>query len=260
VSLETATTIAGLVITNPTTGDQVSQADDHLRLIKTVLKAQFPGAGSDGYNIPITATEVELNYVHGVTSAIQTQFNGVVPIGGIIMWNGITAPANWQICDGTNSTPDLRDRFIIGQGAHYAAGATGGSWDTVVVAHTHTATSTGSISLTTGNQGANHVHTFTTNATNTDHTHAYTQNNFTTQEAQNMSHGIAVGSAISTTGAMSQNQTHTHTGTTATESAVHNHAVTGSVTVGTTINSTGITGVNANLPPFYALAYIMRYQ
>jgi hypothetical protein len=84
LSLETATTLAGLVITNPTTGDQVSQADDHLRLLKTVLKAQFPGAGSDGYNIPITATEVELNYVHGVTGPIQTQLNGAVPIGSII--------------------------------------------------------------------------------------------------------------------------------------------------------------------------------
>jgi len=83
MSLETATTLAGLVITNPTTGDQVSQADDHLRLLKTVLKAQFPGAGSDGYNIPITATEVELNYVHGVTGPIQTQLNDAVPIGAL---------------------------------------------------------------------------------------------------------------------------------------------------------------------------------
>jgi hypothetical protein len=38
MALEVATTIAGLVATNPASGDPVSQADDHLRLLKTVLK------------------------------------------------------------------------------------------------------------------------------------------------------------------------------------------------------------------------------
>ena len=41
---------------------------------------------------------------------------GGVPIGGIIMWSGTVAsiPADWQLCDGTNGTPDLRDKFIVG--------------------------------------------------------------------------------------------------------------------------------------------------
>jgi hypothetical protein len=41
---------------------------------------------------------------------------GLVPIGGIIMWSGTVAtiPANWALCNGSNSTPDLRDRFIVG--------------------------------------------------------------------------------------------------------------------------------------------------
>src|SRR3990172_420875 len=41
---------------------------------------------------------------------------GGVPIGGIIMWSGTVAtiPATWQICDGTNGTPDLRDKFVVG--------------------------------------------------------------------------------------------------------------------------------------------------
>ncbi|MEM6297076.1 MAG: hypothetical protein AAF740_00130 [Bacteroidota bacterium] len=41
---------------------------------------------------------------------------GVVPVGGIIMWSGsiATIPANWQLCDGTNGTPNLRGRFVVG--------------------------------------------------------------------------------------------------------------------------------------------------
>jgi len=41
--LETATYIAGLVPTNPSSGDQKSQGDDHLRLVKSVLQNTFAG-------------------------------------------------------------------------------------------------------------------------------------------------------------------------------------------------------------------------
>jgi len=42
--------------------------------------------------------------------------SGGVPIGGIILWSGTVAsiPASWQLCDGTNGTPDLRDKFVVG--------------------------------------------------------------------------------------------------------------------------------------------------
>jgi len=260
MSLETATTLAGLVITNPTTGDQVSQADDHLRLLKTVLKAQFPGAGSDGYNIPITATEVELNYVHGVTGPIQTQLNDAVPIGSIIMWGGVTAPTNWRLCDGSNGTPDLRGCFVMGYGSGWGINGTGGSSSATVVSHTHTATSTGSISLWTGTESANHAHTFTTDATDINHTHGYTVTNTTSQVAASQGGGIAVGKVSAKTGVMDSNNLHQHTGTTAAENAVHAHAVSGAVTVGTTVAYTGASEINANLPPFHVLAFIQRYQ
>jgi len=44
-----------------------------------------------------------------------TAENGV-PRGVIVMWSGSIAdiPLGWALCDGTNSTPDLRDRFVIG--------------------------------------------------------------------------------------------------------------------------------------------------
>ena len=51
-----------------------------------------------------------------------------LPVGAIIMWSGTLSsiPANWQLCDGTNGTPDLRDRFIVGAGKSYSVGVNGG--------------------------------------------------------------------------------------------------------------------------------------
>jgi len=51
------------------------------------------------------------------------------PIGTITLWHGAlgSIPGGWLICDGTNGTPDLRDKFVIGAGLTYnlndAAGA-----------------------------------------------------------------------------------------------------------------------------------------
>lgn len=42
--------------------------------------------------------------------------NESLPIGSIVIWSGTVAsiPTGWQLCDGTNGTPDLRDRFVVG--------------------------------------------------------------------------------------------------------------------------------------------------
>ena len=49
-----------------------------------------------------------------------------LPRGSIIIWTSKDIPNGWAICDGTNGTPDLRDRFIVGAGNTYALNATGG--------------------------------------------------------------------------------------------------------------------------------------
>ncbi len=43
------------------------------------------------------------------------EFRSAIPSGFIAMWHGSIAsiPSGWQLCDGTNGTPDLRNRFII---------------------------------------------------------------------------------------------------------------------------------------------------
>lgn len=62
--------IDSLNTANPTSTDNVSEGDDHIRGIKTTLKNTFPNV-----NGAINATDEELNYVDGVTSAIQTQLD-----------------------------------------------------------------------------------------------------------------------------------------------------------------------------------------
>jgi len=91
MGLEVTTTIAGLVATNPIASDAVGQADDHLRLIKNVLKTIFPGSGGSGFSTPLTATEAELNYVHGVTSAVQTQLNTISAAAATADGKAVTA-------------------------------------------------------------------------------------------------------------------------------------------------------------------------
>lgn len=51
-----------------------------------------------------------------VTNATVTGSFNLLPRGSIIMWYGSTVPNGWTICDGSNGTPDLRGRFVVGTG------------------------------------------------------------------------------------------------------------------------------------------------
>jgi hypothetical protein len=141
--------------------------------------------------------------------------------GMIMLWSGSEAsiPAGWLLCDGTSSTPDLRNKFVVGASAGtgdttypgLSVNATGGSADAVVVSHTHTAT--------VSDPGHGHV-------------------------TAGLYRVSGTGFGFSGTNGM-----------TTTVTNVVNTNTTG---ISVSNSTTGVSGTNANLPPYYALCYIMK--
>lgn len=98
------------------------------------------------------------NQIQELTDADGLTGNGTIPVGGIIMWSGTIAniPTGWALCDGANSTPDLRNRFIVG--AHSGAGN-----GTSATAGPGFSASTGALNsnYTPGNTGGETAHQLT---------------------------------------------------------------------------------------------------
>jgi hypothetical protein len=149
--------------------------------------------------------------------------NSLAPVGSIIMWSGTNAslPSNWKFCDGSNGTPDLRGRFIMGTNRQLDGntistgplnfwadrGTTGGSKDAILVSHSHSVNDPGH------------------------------------------SHSFAVGQ---------HNNWLTGTPTSMADNQRNGTINTNSVRTGISLSTEGSSGINANLPPYYVLAYIMR--
>jgi hypothetical protein len=150
--------------------------------------------------------------IAGILTTIPTSPT-TLPSGCIIIWSGSIGaiPSGFVLCDGTNSTPDLRNSFILGAGNAYAVGQTGGSTDAIVVSHTHTATVT-------------------------DPGHSHTTKQY-------LSTYNPTGQSVPS----QANQWSTQSGT--------DTATTG---ISVTNASTGVSGSGANMPPYYALCYIMK--
>jgi hypothetical protein len=88
----------------------------------TVVRAQ---EGTTARAFP-SGSPVELRLTaQSILDAIDVK----IPRGIITMWSGAVdaVPSGWHLCDGTNGTPDLRDRFIVAAGNSYSPGYTGGS-------------------------------------------------------------------------------------------------------------------------------------
>jgi microcystin-dependent protein len=112
------------------------------------------------------------NQIQEISDSDSLIGNGTIPIGGIIMWSGTIAnipTPGWALCDGSNSTPDLRNRFIVG--AHSGAG-TGITSTAGPGISTNTATNP---NYTPGNTGGETAHQLTI-AELASHTHPYNQN------------------------------------------------------------------------------------
>jgi hypothetical protein len=81
---------------------------------------------------------------------VQPTSGATIPAGLISMWSGSigSIPSGWYLCDGSNGTPNLTDRFIIGAGSTYAVNGTGGASSVTLVtanmpSHTHTVNDSG---------------------------------------------------------------------------------------------------------------------
>lgn len=77
--------------------------------------------------------------------------------------------AGWAVCNGANGTPNIAGKVVVGYGLGYSTfGATGGSKDAVVVAHSHIMTNImGSSSATLGATSGGNVRSSTTKDTST---------------------------------------------------------------------------------------------
>jgi hypothetical protein len=202
-----------------------TEIDTELTAVASAIssKADLNSPALTGTPTAPTASAATNTTQLATTAFVQTALSAAFTTGMIIMWSGTiaTIPTGWVLCNGSNSTPDLRNRFVIGAHTDSAGVAystvtgsntqTGGTKDAAVVSHTHTATVT-------------------------DPGHAHTLTNLTTFSDTVSGGGITI-------------QTRTNTNNT-----------TATATTGITVaNSTeGSSGTNQNLPPYYALAFIMK--
>jgi len=228
-------------ITNINIAEGCSPANlnNSIRSLMALLKDQQTGSSGDPFTVAGTLVSsgtvditgaFRLDGTAGASGQVLLSAGGsttptwgsVIPSGIIAMWSGTiaTIPSGWYLCNGSNSTPDLRDKFIIGATADSGGAAktnitgtptqTGGSKDAIVVSHTHTATVT----------DPGHFHTI----------------------------GLIDGSGEGTNTAQGHPSAPIATDNTSTQ------------TTGITVSNstTGSSGTNANLVPYYALAFIMK--
>jgi microcystin-dependent protein len=174
-----------------------------------------------------------------------------IPSGIIVMWSGSISniPSGWALCNGSNGTPDLRNRFVVGAGSSYSVGNTGGAQSVTLTtaqipAHNHTASS---------NSTGAHTHSGTTSMNKVGDQHVTGSIHTVTgwrDESANVAEPLA-----SSWGALTHinpdpiNTNHSHAFTTSPNGS-HSHTIT--------VNNTGSGQSHENRPPYYALAYIMK--
>lgn len=179
-----------------------------------------------------------------------------IPSGLISMWSGAinTIPSDWALCDGTNGTPNLIDRFIVGAGDKYAIGDTGGADSVALTTAQLPSHSHGSGTLSVASAGS-HSHGSGTLSTNTtgSHTHTFNGRNQLTDGYSTLAKGAPGYMLSQTSASTSSDGSHSHTisGSTA-SSGSHSHTISGATA------TSGSDQAHENRPPYYALAYIMK--
>lgn len=262
---ETATTINQLDATKPAGSEPLAEADDHLRLLKSTIKATFPnvtGATTvthtalSALTAPAGARAVAVGSIHSFPKAPTTLGVGGVTSGGPFEYLECDGTTTWLIATypelgaflgttfGGNGTttfgvPNYKDtgRFLRSRTASVAVGT---YQSNTVGPHTHTGTA--SVTGTTDTTSTDHYHTqqgtFTSGGANSnlDHTH-----NYGTPPGGGFSGGgggLSAGGASATTAGVNASIDHTHnvtiSGATAYQSATgfanyqHTHTFTSS--------------------------------
>jgi hypothetical protein len=157
ISEFSATSADNTDITNINIAEGCSPANvnNAIRSLMSLLKNQQDGSSGDPFTVAGTFNATggfQLDGTAGASGQVLLSagtgntptWGSGFPSGGIIIWSGSSAsiPSGWLLCDGSSSTPDLRDRFVVGAGSTYAVGATGGT-------NTATTSSSGSGSTST---------------------------------------------------------------------------------------------------------------
>ena len=175
--------------------------------------------------------------------------------GMIILWSGAAnnLPSGWVLCDGNNSTPDLRGRFVVGHhpsNGSYDVNDTGGA-ETVTLttaqlpAHSHT----GNSHTHSANFG-NHTHSFSGSGSSSHSPTIPGANDRCCGYLQGTAGTRYNGNQFSTNSATVSLTISGNTG---------NASVSGNTDAATAnTNNTGRGHSHENRPPYYALCYIMK--
>ena len=245
ISEFSATSADNTDITNINIAEGCSPANvnNAIRSLMSLLKNQQDGSSGDPFTVAgtlVSSGQVDITGAFRLDGTAGASGQVLLSAGGsttptwgnafvagmIMMWSGTiaTIPSGWLLCNGSSGTPDLRNRFIVGAFA-----------DNAGVANT---TITGSNTQTGGSKDSivvSHTHTGTT-STIGNHNHntgSYTQI-ISTAPSFGISFGFSGGQPA----------------TPMADAGSHNHTFT--------TDSAGSSGTNANLVPYFALAFIMK--
>ena len=183
-----------------------------------------------------------------------------VPSGIIAVWSGSegSIPSGWYLCNGSNSTPDLRNRFIVGagSGSSYSVGNTGGS-NTVTLstsqipAHSHT-TNNHSHNASVSDPGHGH----SVSVSDPGHSHNTSVTGAKLFPGYGGAH-VPYGGAGGYPGTHF-NMSNANTGISANASNANTSISVSTGNANPSTNNTGGGGSHENRPPYYALCYIMK--
>jgi len=95
---------------------------DSSHYLKSQSDSIFWNSDNDGHG---SGCDADLLYHPSGNKHASDLIAGGVPSGLIILWSGQNVPSGWALCDGSNGTPDLRNRFVIGAGGDHSPGQIG---------------------------------------------------------------------------------------------------------------------------------------